>query len=424
MAPGFVMITVMRAREQGADVGGGTAKRPPANRLTALRFVVAFGVVSALGDVVYESARSIIGPYLAGFGASAFVVGVVTGIGEAVALVFRLFSGRLADRTQRPWPQTIVGYTLTMVCVPLIALANGLAVSSLLYNGERFGKAVRAPSRDIMLAHAAAGLGPGRGRGAAFGLHEALDQCGALLGPLGIAGFLALGGSLRGAFAVLAAPAVLALVVLARLRISVPAPERFDPETETRRAKDLTVDARLPRQFWLYAAFAAGTMLGFATWAVLAFHLAHQHVLSASRIAVLYAVAMGAAAISALGFGRIYDRIGLRGLVVLPPLAAAVPWLSFRSSVVAVSVGAVLWGLAMGAHESTMRAAVADLVPAHRRGAGYGTFTAIYGLAWLGGAALIGFLYEHGVATVGWFTVAVQVVATGLLLRVLRDRPA
>src|SRR3954447_12728190 len=137
-------------------------------RVSALRFVMWFGTVSALGDFVYEGARSVIGPFLATVGANAATVGIVTGIGEATALVFRLFTGRIADRTGRPWPQTILGYSLTMVCVPLIALSSGLSTAALLYNGERFGKAVRTPARDIMLAHASAAVG----RGKAFGLHE------------------------------------------------------------------------------------------------------------------------------------------------------------------------------------------------------------------------------------------------------------
>src|SRR5438270_12431485 len=156
---------------------------PPAVRVSAIRFVAWFGLVSALGDFVYEGARSVIGPYLATFGASAATVGLVTGVGEAVALVFRLFTGPLSDRTGRPWPQTIAGYALTMVCVPLMALSGSLATASALYNGERFGKAVRSPSRDTMLAHASAVVGVGR----TFGLHEALDQTGALVGPLVIA---------------------------------------------------------------------------------------------------------------------------------------------------------------------------------------------------------------------------------------------
>src|SRR3954453_20391817 len=158
------------------------------NRISPVRFVVGFGVVSALADIVYEGARSVIGPYLGSLGASAAVVGLVTGLGEASALVLRLFTGRLSDRTGRPWPQTVIGYALTPVCVPLIGLTSGLVPAALLYNGERVGKAVRTPARDTMLAHASARMG----RGYAFGLHEALDQTGAVAGPLLLAAALAL----------------------------------------------------------------------------------------------------------------------------------------------------------------------------------------------------------------------------------------
>jgi MFS family permease len=163
-------------------------------------------------------------------------------------------------------------------------------------------------------------------------------------------------------------------------------------------------------------------MLGFSTWAVLAFHLVHRHVVATGVVPVLYAVAMAAAAGAALVFGRLYDVQGLRGLVTLPVLAAAVPVLSFSTSVVAVVVGAVVWGVAMGVHDSTMRAAVTELVPRSRRGAGYGTFTAIYGIAWLAGAAMIGALYDHGVAVTEIVVVAIQVVALALLAPLLRER--
>jgi MFS family permease len=387
------------------------------NRLSALRFVVGFGVVSALGDVVYEGARSIIGPFLGHLGATAAVVGLITGTGEAVALVLRLFTGRLVDRTRRPWPQTITGYALTMACVPLIALSHGLWSAGLLYNGERFGKALRSPSRDTMLAHASAKMG----RGYAFGLHKALDQCGALTGPLLIAAVLALSGSYRLSFAVLAAPAVIALLVLARLRTAAPDPAAYDPGAQIAEKKRLRLERRLPARFWLYAAFSAATMLGFSTWAVLAYHLIAAQVVTAAWVPVLYAGAMGAAGIAAFGFGRLYDRIGLRGLIVLPPLAVVVPFLSFSTTVLPVAVGAIVWGTAMGIHESTLRAAVTDLVPAHRRGAGFGNFTAVYGLAWLLGAATIGGLYEHGISSVQIFVAATQVLALTLLIPLLRN---
>jgi MFS family permease len=383
-----------------------------------LRFVVWFGVVSAAGDFVYEGARSVIGPFLGHLGASAAVVGLVTGIGEATALVFRLFTGRVADRTGKPWPQTILGYAMTMVCVPLIAVSGGLTSAALLYNGERFGKAVRTPARDIMLAHASAAVG----RGKAFGLHEALDSAGAFAGPLAIAAVLALGGGYRLSFAMLAVPGAVALTVLARLRLAVPDPIQYDPEASVAESKRLRLDTHLPPRFWLYSAFSAATMLGFSTWAVLAYHLTKQHIVTASIVPVLYAVAMGTAGIAAVTFGRVYDAVGMRGLVVVPFAAAAVPWLSFSHSVTAVVAGAVLWGGAVGVHESTMRAAVTDLVPHARRGAGFGTYTAIYGLAWLVGAAGIGALYSHGRAAIGVTVGVVQVVALGLFVPLLAGR--
>jgi MFS family permease len=381
------------------------------NRISPIRFVVRFGVVSGLADVVYEGARSIIGPFLATLGASAAAVGLITGLGEAAALVLRLGTGRISDRTGRPWPQTILGYLMTAVCVPLIGVTGGLTGAALLYNGERVGKAIRTPARDTMLAHASAKLG----RGYAFGLHEALDQTGAMTGPLLLAAALALGSGYRTAFALLAVPGAIALVVLLRLRTLAPDPVDYEPEARVSEAKRLRLDTRLPGRFWLYAAFSAVTMFGFSTWAVLAYHVSHRHLMSDSLVPVLYAAAMATAGLAAVAFGRVYDRFGLRGLVALPPLAAVVPFLSFATSSVALVIGAVVWGAAMGVHESTLRAAVADLVPAHRRGAGYGMFTAIYGLAWLAGAVVIGALYDRGVGAATAFIVAVQVAAMGLL---------
>jgi MFS family permease len=386
------------------------------NRISPLRFVVGFGVVSALADVVYEGARSVIGPYLGSLGASALVVGLVTGAGEAAALVLRLFTGRLSDRTGRPWPQTLIGYALTVVCVPLVALTGNLTAAGLLYNGERVGKAVRTPARDTMLAHASAELG----RGYAFGLHEALDQVGAMTGPLLIAATLALGGDYRLAFGLLAVPGAFALLALTRLHARAPDPLAWEPAARVSEKKRLRLEAALPRQFWLYAAFSAATMFGFSTWALLAFHLTHRHLLSGSLVPVLYALAMAAASVAAVVFGRLYDRVGLRGLLALPVLAAAVPLLSFSNRTGLFVLGAVVWGVGMGVHDSTMRAAVADLVPAHRRGAGYGTFTAVYGLAWLAGAVLIGWLYEHGTTVATVFMVAVQAMALGVLIPLLR----
>jgi MFS family permease len=383
------------------------------NRLKPMQFVLAFGVVSMLGDFVYEGARSVTGPFLATFGASAALVGFITGAGEAVALVFRLGSGALSDRTGRQWAISISGYALTMVSVPLMAAAWTLWPAAALVISERFGKAVRAPARDTMLAQASVDIGRGR----AFAIHEALDQSGAFIGPLVVAAAIALGGGYRWGFGVLAVPGAAAIVVLLLLRRAVPSPAAYEHAAQ-RRTREPIEPSRLPARFWWYAGYTALNMTGFATFAVLAYHLQVRHVVAPAVIPIVYAVAMGLAAAGALISGWLYDRVGLRGLVVVPFFTAVVPFLSFSTTPALIWAGAAVWGIGLGMHESTMRAAVADLVPASRRGTGYGTFTAIYGLAWMGGGTAIGALYGHSAGSVQAFVVITQAVALAAFLPV------
>ncbi|GAA2058783.1 MFS transporter [Williamsia deligens] len=376
-------------------------------------FVVGFGVVSMLTDMVYEGARSITGPYLAALGASAAVVGLITGVGEAVALILRMVTGPISDRVGRQWDQSMLGYAMTAIAAPLIALTGALWSASALVIVERFGKAVRTPARDTMLAQASAG----RRRGRVFAVHEALDQSGALIGPLLVAGAVAWIGY-RAGFGVLAIPGALALVALLWLRRAVPAPASY--EESVQRPSTGVSPTRLPAEFWRYAVFTAVAMAGSSTFAVLAFHMHARHVIPDALIPVVYAGAMAAAAAAAIVSGRLYDAVGMRALMIALPLAAAVPVLVFTTSAALVVIGAVVWGASMGVHESTFRAAVADLVPATRRGTGFGVFAAVYGVAWLGGSVLIGALYERSVPTVIGYTAATQIAAAGLLLAITR----
>jgi MFS family permease len=385
-----------------------------------MRFVLGFGVVAGLGDFVYEGARSVIGPYLATLGASAVAVGVLTGAGEAVALVFRLATGPLADRTRRPWPITIAGYAITIVAVPLLAASQLLWQAGVLVIGERFGKAVRSPAKGTMMAAASHSLGRGR----AFAIQEALDQFGAVIGPLVVAGMVAVSGYRLG-FAVLAVPGAAALVVLAVLRRAAPHPHDYEEDAARSAAAPAPSHGSLwhfSAGFWGYSIFTALTMAGFATFAVLAYHLQVKHVIPSYQIPIVYAVAMGVDAIAALASGWVYDRIGLRGLIVLPLLAAPIPALSFSTNAALIWAGAIVWGAAMGMHESTMKAAIADLVPAERRGTGYGVFTAVYGLAWLAGSAAVGALYEVSVSATVLFTAVAQARALAAFLPLVLRR--
>ncbi|HEX6498810.1 MAG TPA: MFS transporter [Micromonosporaceae bacterium] len=364
-----------------------------------------------LADVVYEGARSVAGPYLGQLGASAAVVGAVTGAGEAVALVLRLVSGPLADRTRRYWALAITGYALTCLSVPALALVGSLAAVSALYLLERLGKAVRSPAKDTLLSHAGTEVGQGR----AFAVHEVLDQIGAFAGPLLVAAAIAVTGGYRLGFAVLALPGAVALILLVRLARRVPDPAALA-------TRPTLVGGSLPAAFWRYTGFATLTMLGFATYGLIGFHLAERHLVAPALIPIVYAGAMATDAVAAVVTGRLYDRYGRRVLAVLPVLAALVPPLAFAGDAALAVGGALLWGAALGVQESTLRAGVADLAPPERRATAYGVFAAGYGLAWLVGGTLLGVLYGRSVTALVVVVVALQIVALVFLSLTRRSR--
>lgn len=388
----------------------------PAAPMTAIRFILVFGIISSLMDMVYEGARSVTGPYLGALGASALLVSVVTGAGEAVALVLRLVFGRLADRPGLRWALALSGYALTAVSVPLLGITDALWIACLLVLAERLGKAVRSPAKDTMLAEAGSALGQGK----AFALHEALDQVGALVGPLLVGAALALSGSYGAGFMLLAVPGLAAMLILFWLRRRVPDPAVYEvPDLQPAAVGPVPGSpgpvsgkaSPMPRQYWMYAAFSSLTMFGYATFGLLSFHLVATGLLPPALVPVLYAAAMGVDAVAALVSGWLFDRVGLKVLLVLPALAAAVPWLGFSNNTALAVAGVLVWGAAMGVQESTMRAGVAGLAPAGRRGSAYGMFTACYGLAWLAGSFLIGLLYEYSIPALALTVTAVQAAA-------------
>lgn len=382
-------------------------------RLTPWRAIAAFGVVSLAADMVYEGARSVSGPLLATLGASALAVGLITGFGEAAALLLRLVSGPLADRTARYWALTITGYGLTAVCVPLLAVtpalgAAGLAVAAALIVAERIGKAIRSPAKSALLAEAAGAVGRGRG----FAVHKALDQIGAFAGPLLVAALVAVAGTVWPALAVLAVPGAAAMVLLVWLRRRFPAPAPEPVATETA--------GPLPRRFYWFAVSAAVSTAGLVTFGLISYHASRTGGITLAAVPLLYAGAMAAGALAALASGHLYDRWGARVLYALPVLAAATPALALSGSVPAVVAGTLLWGAAVGVQDSTVKALVADLVPGSRRATAYGVFAAIQGVAAIAGGALAGGLYEYSITLLAAVLAGAQALALALLAGTLR----
>jgi len=403
----------------------------PAGRWSPWRTVVAFGLVSLSADMVYEGMRSVSGPFLGTLGASALTVGIVTGAGEAMALVLRLVTGPWADKTQRHWRLTVVGYAMTAVCVPLLAVAPalgaaGVAVAATLILLERAGKAVRSPSKSALLARMATTTGKGRG----FAVHKALDQVGAFAGPLLVAGVAALTGVLWSGLALLAIPGAISLLLLAQLRRRVPAvaepdPDDVAPEGEAVAREGLVqsvLGASLPREFHLFSLAVALTTAGLMTFGVISYRFVEAGLISLAAAPLVYALAMAVEAVAALVTGDLFDRYGGRVLLAVPVVVAAVPLLVFAPSLTPVLGGVVLWGLATGIQDSTVKAFVADLVPSRRRATAYGVFAAVQGLGAIAGGVLAGALATDHPGSLALCVGALQVVSFGMLLRLTRRR--
>lgn len=380
----------------------------------ALKFVLLVGVMSFFADFTYEGSRSIIGPYLGMLGAGAFAIAVITGVGEFLGYGLRLVSGRSADRTGRYWPITIGGYVLQMSAVPLLALVGSWQVAAVLIIAERIGKATRNPPRDAMLSHAAGEMGYGWG----FGVHEALDQFGAMFGPLLVALVLAVSNhDYTLAFAALAVPAVITVALVVTARVFYPRPQELSAGPAE------VTTAGLPRVFWIYLAGAALVAAGFADFPLIAYHFGQAHTVSAPVVPVFYAVAMAVSGTGSLVFGKLFDRAGIGVLIPLTMVVAAYAPLAFLGGLWAALAGVALWGLGMGVHESIIPAAVAPMVSPDRRASAYGLFTGAYGLAWMAGSIVIGALFYVSLTAVAIFAVAAELAAIPLILMV-RNRTA
>lgn len=377
-------------------------------RSRAVKFVVLIGIISFFADFVYEGARSVTGPYLAILGASATLVGIIAGLGELLGYGLRLVSGPLSERTRQFWPITLVGYVIQMSAVPLLALAPSWQIAGALIVLERVGKAIRNPPRDVMLSHAAKQMGYGWG----FGLHEGLDQAGALIGPLVVAAVLAARGSYRPAFAALVIPAAITLALLVAARLEYPRPEDLEPEVRQVKA------GGLPRAFWIYLGGAALLAAGFADFALIAFRFQKASVVPTTWIPVFYSIAMAVGGAGSLVFGKLFDRFGLWILLPLTVVSAASAPMVFLGGFGLTLAGTALWGLGMGVNESIIPAAVATMVPAERRPSAYGIFTAGYGIFWFIGSVILGRLYDVSIFALILFSMAAQLAAIPFFLKV------
>ncbi len=374
-------------------------------------FVILIGVLSFFADFAYEGARSVAGPFLALLGAGAVVVSSIGGFGELLGYGISIISGPLAMRTRQYWGIALVGYGIQLSAVPLLTFARTWPEAAGLIFLERIGRAIRNPPRDTMLSFAAKEIGYGWG----FGVHEALDQAGALVGPLVVALILVTEHSYREAFAALTVPVACVFILLGIARHVYPRPLKFDDTSPT------LPSTSLPRVFWIYLIGAGLVAAGFADFALISYHLV-RHVLHVPMlIPIVYSVAMAVSGGGSLLFGRLFDRFGFRVLLPLTLVSAAFAPLVFLGGFWVAIFGAAIWGLGIGVHESIIPAAVSTMVSPKQRAFAFGIFTGVYGAAWFAGSVVIGLLYGKSLVLVVAFCIIIQITALPIFAWIARQ---
>jgi MFS family permease len=393
----------------------------------AIRLILLFGLISLLGDIIYEGARGVNGPYLETLGASAAIVGLVAGLGELLGYLIRLASGYFSDKTRAHWFFTIFGYSFLMV-IPLLSLTGIWQFAAVFMVLERIGKGIRSPAKDTILSQATKQVGTGFG----FAIVEFVDQIGATVGPLIFTFFfMSIGpgersaGDYQQAYSLMWFPFVVLMMVLFAAFFMVKNPEKLEQDVVKKPQPD-----KITRTFWLYCLFTFVTTLGFLNFAIIGYHLKANNLATDSQIPLFYSLAMAVDAVIGLVIGKWYDRLkvrfnndhaGLLLLVILPLLTAPVAFFTLSAHLAMIVTGVVLWGIIMATHETIMKAGIADITSIRKRGTGYGIFNTVYGLGIFIGSTAAGFLYDYSINLLIILMFSVQLIAAPVFLVMRRN---
>jgi MFS family permease len=376
--------------------------------------VYAVGATSLLNDASSEMIFPLLPVFLASvLGAGGATLGMIEGSADAVASVLKLVSGMVSDRLRMRKPLVVGGYLLASVVRPLIGLAQSAGTVLAIRVTDRLGKGLRASPRDALIAD----LTPRELHGRAFGVHEAMDHAGAVVGPLLASLLLALGLHLRSVFLLSAVPALAACVVAVIFVREAP------PQAPARPVPASTSTSRLGRPFSAYLAAVILFSLGNSSDAFLLLraHDAGLPVQAAPLLWALHHVVKSAASAKA---GELADRFGRRRMLALGWLtyAAIYAGFAFAHSRLAITGLFVIYGLYFALVGGAGKALVSELTAAEARARGFGVYHLCVGLAALPASLLFGLLYQGLGAAPAFLTGAGLALAAVALLPLSRPR--
>jgi len=382
----------------------------------------AMGAGSLLMDTSSELIHSLLPVFMVTvLGASLVTVGLVEGVAEATAAMLKVVSGAFSDYLGRRKGQMVLGYGLAALTKPIFPLATSIGWVFTARFLDRIGKGIRGAPRDALVAD----ITPANLRGAAYGLRQALDSVGALLGPLlALAFMLVLAGDIRKVMWIGVVPAILAVAVLT---IFVREPGRMPAHPATRSPLAMAAVRRLSMEFWLVVLLGAVFTLARFSEAFLVLRAQDAGLELAFVPLVMIVMNVGYAG-AAFPAGAAADRVDLRKLLLagLVLLIVSDLTLAFARSPLVVLAGAALWGLHMAFTQGLLSKLVADTAPADLRGTAFGLFNLVSGGALLLANLIAGVLWSEFGATATFSAGAAfaAVAAIGVSARRAIDVPA
>lgn len=378
----------------------------------SLIFIILIGIVSLLSDMTHEGAKSIYGQFLNIVGASPKVISFVGGLGEFLGSALIFVTSIIASKTKKYWTMTIIGYTINLFCIPMLALTteNGWIYAISLILLERVGKAIRKPAKNTLVSFCSKNLGEGK----SFALLECLDQIGAFIGPLILTLVLYLKGttnlfdSYKFCFLILIIPAILTLCILLFARVKYPTPETFEDDKEEDKSNKLVIS----KSFKYYLVAISLVAFSFIDFPLITYHVASLNIINEKNLPMLYSLAMLVDSISALIFGFLFDKIGFKTLVLSTLLSMTFPLFIFNfNNSVLIIIGICLWGVGMGAQESILKSSVAKLSTKETRSKCFGLFEGVFGLSWFIGSSVLGLIYEASIIAFIIIPIILQICA-------------